>query len=116
MKELTKTRNRIIKSAAVIGLIVCGVSVFFKPHFALGAAIGTMVSIVNFILLEKQVLSFAHLNKSAVFVFFGYIIRYLFIGAALFLAAKWNIVVFFGMAVGLFAIRIGIYKEELSKK
>ena len=108
-------RNRVIKKAALYAVIVFAVSFFIKRQFSIGLLLGGLVSILNFLLLAKQVESFASGKKFLVFGFFGYIIRYLLMGLVLFIAIKIDLWAFFGCALGLFMIRIAIYAEHMQK-
>ena len=112
MKDL---RNKVIKKALVYAAMAWGISFFIKPQFSLGLILGALVSVLNFLLLSEQIQSFASGKKFLVFGFFGYIIRYLFMGLILFAAIKIDIWAFFGCAVGLFMVRFGIYGEHIKK-
>ena len=112
MKDL---RNKVIKKAAVYSGIVCIISFFIKPEFSLGLVLGSLVSILNFLLLAEQIESFASGKKFLVFGFFGYIIRYLFMGLILFTAINIDLWTFFGCGAGLFMVRFGIYGEQINK-
>jgi Mg/Co/Ni transporter MgtE len=101
-------RNRVIKRAFFLGTILFFISFFINRDFSLGILLGTTISIINFLLLYFQIKKIAE-KKFLFFTFFGYIMRYLFMGLALFLAIKINFSMFFGTAIGLFAIRGAIY-------
>jgi hypothetical protein len=110
MKDL---RNKVIKKAFLYAGAAAFISFFIKREFSLGLIMGALVSILNFLLLAEQVQSLASGKKFLVFGFFGYIIRYLFMGLILFAAIKIDIWAFCGCGLGLFIIRLGIYGETL---
>jgi hypothetical protein len=105
MKEL---KNKIVKKVLIIGGVLFLVSFFINRDFSLGILLGAAISIINFLLLYFQIKKMAE-RKILFPVFFGYIIRYLFMGIGLFLAIKINLSMFFGTAIGLFTVRIAIY-------
>ena len=111
MKDL---RNRVIRKAALYAGLLFAISFFIKREFSLGVVLGSLVSILNLLLLARQVESFASGKKFLLFGFFGYIMRYLLMGLALFAAIKIDLWAFFGCAVGLFMVRLGIYGEKLN--
>lgn len=108
MKDL---RNRLIKKASIIAAIIACISVFIKREFSLGIVLGAAVSIFNLLLLERQVKNILSKQGMSFVGFFGYIVRYLLMGIALFASIKYDLYMFFGCAVGLFTVRIAIYFE-----
>jgi hypothetical protein len=109
-------RNRVIKKALLYAGVVFVISFFIKRQFSIGLVLGSLVSILNFLLLAKQVESFTSGKKFLVFGFFGYIIRYLLMGLALFIAIKIDLWAFFGCGLGLFMIRLAVYAVTLKAR
>lgn len=109
MKEL---RNRIIKKSLIYCLILSFAGVFIFKEFSLGIILGTGISILNFWLLERQILALVTQKLNLFFGFFGYIIRYLLMAAILFLCFKISRTTFFGAALGLFMVRFAILGEK----
>ncbi|UCC95204.1 MAG: ATP synthase subunit I [Candidatus Omnitrophota bacterium] len=108
-------RNKIIKKALLYAGIGFVLSFFIKRTFSWGLLLGTVVSIINFLLLERQIKAIVGEKKFLFFSFFGYIIRYLLMALALFLSIRIDLYMFFGAALGLFMVRLGIYGEGIEK-
>ena len=107
-------RNRVINRACGYAAVIAVIGLLIDRNFSLGLILGVVISVINFFLLARQVAGLAAGKKALVFGFFGYIIRYLFMGLALFAAIKIDLAAFFGCALGLFMVRLGIYGEQLS--
>lgn len=112
MKDLKELEGRLIKEAALIGgIVVAALLILQRYNLSTGILIGTLVSIVNFKLLARDVVK--KTSQSTQMMFFrisgGYILRYGLMAIALIIAAKKGVYYFLGVAIGLFAIRIAIF-------
>lgn len=106
------------KKAFFIGMIVAlGGIIFGQFGFSIGMLLGTLMSILNFIMLEKKVKIIAGSGKNnPANLFLNYIFRYLFLALALWICINSGLSYFLGAACGLFTIRLGIYVDSIMVK
>lgn len=112
VKDLRELEGRLIKMAALIGaVIIIALLLLRRYHIAIGLLTGTLVSIVNFKLLSKDVIKKASQNNRKIFLGIaeGYFLRYGLMAIVLIIAARKGIYYFLGAALGLFAIRLAIF-------
>jgi hypothetical protein len=104
--------KKLIKLAFLLGFIAIAVLLILRQYnIAVGLLIGTLVSIVNFKLLTRDVIKKASEGAGKLFLIIsgGYLLRYGLMAAVLIIAAKKGHYYFLGAAAGLFTIRIAIF-------
>ena len=117
MQELKK---QIIAKAFIIGGLISLVCLLLGfTNVSLGVLLGTLVSILNFRLLAKNVENFniksTRLNASFYF-FSNYLVRYGIMGIILWLSLKYKgLHSFIGTVIGLFMIRASIFYNTFRK-
>lgn len=103
------------KKAFFMGMMVAlGGIIFGQFGFSIGILLGTLMSILNFIMLEKKMKIIAASasgsgRNNPTSLFLNYIFRYLLMALALWICINRGLSYFLGAALGLFTIRLGIY-------
>ena len=112
---MNNTENRITSEAFFLGLALALISIAFKQKMIMyGIWAGSLISILNFKLLARDIEGRFSPRKTAVYRFFlKFPLRYGIMGAILWLAITKDILFFIGMAIGLFMVRIAIYLDAL---
>lgn len=115
MKSLER---RIIAETLSLGLILALILfIFTKRMIAFGIGLGTLVSILNFKLLAKDIASRVSSGRAGFYSFFlKFPLRYGIMAVVLWLAIKKDFNFFIGTAVGLFGVRIAIYIDQFLVK
>lgn len=108
MKDLEK---RITAEAFFLGLIFALTSLIFgQKMIAWGIWAGSLISILNFKLLVKDVEGRLSAGKARFRKFFiNFPLRYGIMAAVLWFAISKDFYFFIGMAIGLFVVRLAIY-------
>ena len=113
MNPIKGLETKLIKVAFLLAVILVIVLLLLRQYnIAIGLLAGTMVSIVNFKLLAKDIIKKTSVKGGGKLFFRitgGYILRYGLMAIVLIIAAKKDIYYFAGAAVGLFAIRAAIF-------
>ena len=108
----------ILKRALILLLPLLIVSVFLSRGFALGFLMGGLISLANFSLLSKYILEMKDLTikKAQRFIILRFLGMYLIMAAVLVIGITKSLVTFFGVALGLFLVKIVIFLERLIKR
>jgi hypothetical protein len=118
MQEVNSLERKITFFGFLIGFVLVVTTFVFNRFLSLGLALGTVLSIMNFKLLKrhlvKKITSGQVARPGAGIVF--YLTRYVIIGLALWLAIERDLFMFWGLALGLFMVRLAIYLEIFLSK
>ncbi|WP_027400449.1 ATP synthase subunit I [Anaerovorax odorimutans] len=122
MNEMTKLKNQIFRYGIIIALIIELCSLLFlgwNKQFAYGLLLGTVISIINFIIIEissRNVL----LSGNKWIGLIGYLVRLIIYGFTFYVSINVSKISAMGTIIGFCTLKMGIFylyviKTKLSK-
>lgn len=109
MDNQQQPQKQIITLSYIVCFLAALMAFFIKKEVSLGIIFGTTVGVINFFFIRKQIDIFMA-NKKVLFMFFGYMLRYVLLGAVLYLTIKRNMFLSIGTLMGFFIAQIAFLK------
>lgn len=105
-------RSVIFKSSLIV-LAVAGLSFFWQKYFSIGLGIGLIAANINFLILQRQIALYISKRKFYLIIM-SYFVRYAFLGAILYAAVRYNMLLFMGVLTGFFIVQAVFFWENIS--
>jgi hypothetical protein len=103
----------IMRRALFAMIAFCLAAMFFSRGLAAGIVVGGLISIANFSLLAKYIIAMRGFSvaKAKQYIIGKFLVQYVIMAAALFIAATKGMDVFIGTAVGLLMVKVSLFLE-----
>lgn len=108
----------ILKKTLLTVLAVSAAALFFSRKFSLGFFVGGAIAMANFSLFAKYIEEMRNLTLRAAkkYIMARFLLIYLVMAAALFVAASKGMLVFAATALGLLAVKASIFLDGVLGK